>query len=139
MLPGTTPTDPDDRGDADPALVAALAAGERAQIATALVKARLLVPVVAMPADTGDAEMAVPALVRDDGRRALPAFSSYSSLRAWQPDARPVPMSGSRVIVAAADEGYDAVVLDVAGPLMQVVEGHDLTTLATLIRDHGVH
>jgi hypothetical protein len=64
----------------------------------------------------GDAEMAVPALVNDAGERALPVFSSYDALRAWQADARPVPMSGARVMAAARAEGYDGVVLDVAGP-----------------------
>jgi hypothetical protein len=58
----------------------------------------------------------VPALVNDAGRRALPVFSSYNALRAWQADARPVPMSGARVMAAARAEGYDGVVLDVAGP-----------------------
>jgi hypothetical protein len=57
-------------------------------------------------------------------------FSSYDALRAWRPDARPVPMSGARVLAGAAQEGYDAVVLDVAGPVAVVVEGAELTALA---------
>jgi hypothetical protein len=137
-LPGTTPSDPDDRGECDPDLAAALLDGDRGRIVTALVNARLLVPVVAVPARAADAEMALPALVRADGRRALPAFSSYEALRAWQSDARPVPMRGSRVVIGAAAEGYHAVVLDVAGPVMHVVEDRDLDRLAALLRDHGV-
>jgi hypothetical protein len=129
-LPGTTPSAPDDSGAADPTLVDALAAGDAARTNVRLLQARLLVPVVAMPSDDGDAEMAVPALVAGDGRRALPVFSSYDALRAWRPDARPVPMSGARVVAGAAAEHYDGVVLDVAGPIPHTVDGADLETLA---------
>jgi hypothetical protein len=128
-LPGTTPASPDDAGDADPALAAALASSDSGDIAARLLAARLLVPVVALPG-AGDAEMAVPALVAPDGRRALPVFSSYDALRAWQADARPVPMTGARVVAGAAAEGYDGVVLDVAGPVSHTIAGDDLVTLA---------
>lgn len=116
MIVGTTPADPSDTGEADPDLAAALAGESVTQIRVCLLKARLLVPVVAAPVDEGDAEMAVPLLVAADGRRALPVFSSYDALRAWRADARPVPMSGARVMAGARAEGYDGVVLDVAGP-----------------------
>ena len=116
MIPGTTPSDPDDGGGVDPALVPLLATGSTEDVGIALLGARLLVPVVAMRSDKGEAEMAVPELVNEAGKRALPAFSSYDALRAWRADARPVPMSGARVMAAARAEGYDGVVLDVAGP-----------------------
>ena len=132
-LPGTTPSSPDDAGDVDPALAAALASGDDRTIAAVLLKARLLVPVVAMPS-AGDAEMAVPALVDDEGRRALPVFSSYDALRAWQPGARPVPMTGARVVAGAAAEGYEGVVLDVAGPVSHTIAGDDLATIAAAAR-----
>lgn len=116
MIPGTTPASPDDRGDVDPTLAPLLAAGSTEEVGVALLNARLLVPVVATPSADGDAEMAVPALVNESGKRALPVFSSYDALRAWRADARPVPMSGARVMAGARAEGYDGVVLDVAGP-----------------------
>jgi len=115
VIPGTTPSDPDDAGDVDPALASLLQAGSTEEVGLALLNARLLVPIVAMPGE-GDADMAVPALVNEAGERALPVFSSYDALRAWQADARPVPMTGARVMAAARAEGYDGVVLDVAGP-----------------------
>lgn len=130
MLAGTTPADPSDTGDPDPALTAALADGSVARIQVCLLQARLLVPVVAAPVDDGDAEMAVPLLVSADGRRALPVFSSYDALRAWRADARPVPMAGARVFAAATAEGYDGVVLDVAGPAPHTVTGPDLPAMA---------
>lgn len=142
ILPGVTPADPGDTGEADPALLAALAAAadgpvQEAAARTALLTARLLVPVVAVAvardevtgADT-EAEMAVPALIGADGRRALPVFTSYDALRAWRPDARPVPMPAARVLAGAVGEGYDAVVVDVAGPGMHVLDGADLGSLA---------
>jgi hypothetical protein len=130
VIVGTTPADPSDTGQADPDLADALATGAPAQIRIALLRARLLVPVVASPVDDGDAEMAVPVLVSADERRALPVFSSYDALRAWRADARPVPMPGARVFVAALAEGYDGVVLDVAGPVQHTVADTDLRTMA---------
>src|SRR4051794_7166280 len=99
-LPGVTPADPTDVGEPDPALVAALRAGDADRVCALLLSTRLLVPVVAVPAE-GEAEMAVPALVNDAGERGLPVFSCLASLREWRPDARPVPMVGTRVIAAA--------------------------------------
>ena len=115
MIPGTTPAAPDDRGEVDPTLAPLLATGTSEEVGVALLNARLLMPVVAMKA-AGEADMAVPELVNEAGKRALPVFSSYDALRAWRADARPVPMSGARVMAAARAEGYDGVVLDVAGP-----------------------
>ncbi len=116
MIPGTTPASPDDHGDVDPALAPLLETGTTEEIGAALLGARLIVPVVAMPSENADADMAVPALVNEAGKRALPVFSSYDALRAWRADARPVPMSGARVMAGARAEGYDGVVLDIAGP-----------------------
>jgi hypothetical protein len=123
VIPGTTPAAPDDGGAVDPTLEPWLATGSTEEVGVAMLGARLLVPVVARPGD-GEADlspdvqstMAVPALVNEAGKRALPVFSSYDALRAWRPDARPVPMSGARVMAGARAEGYDGVVLDVAGP-----------------------
>ena len=116
MIPGTTPTAPDDDGSVDPVLEPLLATATTEEVGLALLGARLLVPVVALKSDGGEADMAVPQLVNEAGLRALPVFSSYDALRAWRADARPVPMSGARVMAAAKAEGYDGVVLDVAGP-----------------------
>jgi hypothetical protein len=129
-LPGTTPSAPDDIGECDPGLAEPLAVGDGRAVLLAMLSARLLVPVVASPVDGGDAEMAVPALVAADGRRALPVFSSYDAMRAWRTDARPVPMPGARVFAGAAGEGYDGVVLDVAGPTAYTIDGDDLRALA---------
>jgi len=106
----------EDRGEADPRLTAALESGDVATVASVLLEVRVLVPIVATGESTG-AEMAVPRLINDEGQHALPVFSSYEALRAWRTESRPVPMTGAEAVAAAIAEGYDAVVLDVAGPI----------------------
>jgi hypothetical protein len=113
---------PDDTGAADPALVAALSAGDVLAIRRTFLSARVLVPILATGDESDAAEIAVPRLVGADGRHALPVFSCYDTLRAWRPNARPVPMPGERAAAAAISEGYAAVVIDIAGPVSHTVE-----------------
>lgn len=113
-----------DTGEADAALRGALErpSGDRALMAAVAVS-RLLVPVVAEPAQTGTGEhgltedkqvdMAVVTLVAPDGSRALPVFTSLADLAAWDPAARPVPVTAARAAQAAVAEGCEAVVVDV--------------------------
>jgi SseB protein N-terminal domain len=138
------PTEPD-TGAADPAAASALAAfarGEGSEHAalTALDRARLLVPVVAMLTEAGPAsggkagekesEMALPTLVGNDGRRALLAFTGLDALARWRKDARPIPAEASRVWQAAVADDC-AVVIDVAGPVPLAVTGARLAALAS--------
>jgi SseB protein N-terminal domain len=132
-----------DRGDADPAVSAALAgfaAGTRAEheALAALASARLLVPVVAVRSGDDvsapgqgeeDSEMATPSILGHDGRRAIPAFTSLNALRRWQPDARPVPVPAASVWQAAMQQ-REAVIIDVGGPVPLAVEGARLSALA---------
>lgn len=121
-----------DHGEADPRLVGALESGDVSLVRSTLLECRVLVPMVATGGDgagedgsTG-AELAVPRLVNTAGGQALPIFTCYDALRAWRPDGRPVPMLGTAAVAAAIEEGYDAVVLDVAGPIscsMEVARG----------------
>jgi hypothetical protein len=74
-------------------------------------------------------EMAVPAIVGRDGRRALPAFTCLETLRRWQRDARPVPVPAAGVWQSAVQDSQ-AVIIDVAGPVPLAVEGARLAALA---------
>ncbi len=145
------PTLPDpgfagDDGAADPALVAALGAyrvdpdARHLDTLAVLQAVRLLVPVVAV---LGEVEVDDRGLAHDktsdmasvlmrgrDGRTALLAFSGTESLAAWDPAARPVPVSTADAARAARQDGAEALLLDVAGPVMFVVEGEDLVALA---------
>jgi hypothetical protein len=75
-------------------------------------------------------EMAVPAIVGLDGRRALPAFTSMEALQRWQRDARPVPVPAAGVWQSAVQESQ-AVIIDIAGPVPLEVDGARLAALAT--------
>ena len=119
----TVPAPPTgDAGDADPTLAAALAHGDLSAVRQAILHARLLVPVIASGEESTAVDMAVPRLIGADGRHALPVFSCYDALRAWRAQARPVPMAGEQAMAAAVAEGYEAVILDVAGPIPYVLE-----------------
>ncbi len=135
-----------DDGRADPAVSAALRAyaddprrGARAAL-IALQGSRLLVPVVAVAAETEEdddglrresrTDMASVLMTGRDGRTALLAFTGQEALHAWDADARPVPVSVAQAAEAALADGAAALLVDVAGPVMIVVETADLQQLA---------
>jgi len=101
---------------------------------------RLLVPIVATTTRLGhtvgglasdkEAEMSVVTLQAPDGRRALLAFTGLDSLKAWQADARPVPVTVDVAAQAARSEGVSAVLIDVAGPNTFLIEAEILAELA---------
>jgi hypothetical protein len=135
-----------DDGSAEPRVAAALAAfgsgqgSEHAALA-ALAGSRLLVPIVAAAGSGGDpaaggaggvpeSEVSLPTLVGNDGRRAIPVFTSVAAMASWSQDARPVPAMAGEVWRAAADDGC-AVVVDIAGPVPAAVDGARLAALAS--------
>jgi hypothetical protein len=144
-----------DGGAAAPAVRAALTSyaegtGSYVDALAAVRGARLLVPVVAV---LGEVEADAAGLTHDktsdlatvllqgaDGRMALLAFTGTEALRAWDPAARPVPVTARTAAQAALQDGAAAVVVDVAGPATLVVEAEDLAGLAagwTLARVEG--
>lgn len=142
-----------DTGEADPALLAALSSWQAspdeagcAAVLAAVGSARVLVPVTAelptpgsrpgpgagMPVEKGAEkvmDLSLVTLVGNDGRIALPAFTSVAAMTAWRPDTRPVAVDGSVACAAAVAEGHSAVVFDVAGAAF-VLEGDALLALA---------
>lgn len=130
----------------DPRLESALASyaqdpeGRHAATLAVLQHTRLVVPVVAVlgEAEVDDAglahdkvsDMAAVLMQGRDGRTALLAFTGAEPLHRWQPDARPVPVPASQAAQAALQDGAAALLVDVAGPVMFVVEGEDLEALA---------
>jgi hypothetical protein len=137
---------PDDSGAQSPEVAAALTAyaGDRArypEVLTALQGSRLLVPVVALLGeveydDAGlahdkSSDMAAVLMKGLDGRLALLAFTGSAQLEAWNPEARPVPVPAQVAAQSALQDGAEALVVDVAGPMQLVVEGEDLVGLAS--------
>lgn len=140
------PAFPGDDGSAPPDVTAALAAydadpaaGHAAALAT-LQDSRLLVPVVATLGEVEhdadglahdkSSDMAAVLVTGRDGRTALLAFTSTASLEGWNPDARPVSVPTRQAARAALQDGADALVVDLAGPVLFAVEGQDLSDLA---------
>jgi hypothetical protein len=116
-------SDTPDSGEADSAVVAALASGDPVRILEALDSARLLVGVLAMPGDehASEGEMALALLESADGEQALPAFTGLEAMREWNPDARPVPRPAREVIAYAHAESLSAVVIDPGAPHSQIL------------------
>ncbi|HEU5159757.1 MAG TPA: SseB family protein [Streptosporangiaceae bacterium] len=144
-----------DDGRADPRVTAALYAYARGragehEVLTALADARLLIPVVAVPAETergmavtpprpppagrpgGEkhSEMALPTLIGQDGRRGVLGFTSVETLRRWRPEARPVAVHARDACRAVLDENAHALVVDIAGPVQFAIDGNRLYTFA---------
>ncbi len=117
---------PGDDGSADPALLAAVEAGDVRAVVAALAAARVLVPVVAVLGESGEssltgratdksADMALVTLAAPDGRQVLPVFSSTAALQAWDARARPVPVHARRAALSAVDDGCELLVVDPGG------------------------
>ncbi len=135
-----------DDGNVSPEVSSALAEhaadpeGRRHATLAVLQDSRLLVPVVAV---LGEVEYDEQGLAHDktsdmatvlmrgrDGRLALLAFTGTESLQRWNPEARPVPVRAQQAAEAALHDDAAALLVDVAGPTMLVVEGEDLRALA---------
>jgi hypothetical protein len=135
-----------DDGSAAPEVSAALAAydedpvGRHAATLAVLQHARLLVPVLALLGEVEhderglahdkSSDMATVLMQGQDGRMALLAFTGAASLQRWNPEARPVPVSARDAARAAVHDEAEAVLVDVAGPVMFVIEGEELRALA---------
>ncbi len=122
-----------DTGACPPALAEALAAyaadpGAYPSVLQALAQARVLLPAVAMP---GEDAMAAPLLQGADGRLALLVFSSTETLRAWNGEARALPVHTPEAAQTALRDDAAAMLLDLVGPTTALVEGEDLIGLAS--------
>jgi hypothetical protein len=114
--------------------------GGSADVIAALAVSRLLVPVVAVLDEAGKSadgsrtdkasHMATVTTTGRDGRRGLLAFTCIESMSRWQARARPVPVSTRDAAEAALADGAEAVVVDLAGPVVFSIEAADLRTLA---------
>ncbi len=93
-----------------------------ADVVVELSRSRLMIPLLAEAGDIGvtpdgktvekTQELSIVTLSAPDGRRVMPAFTSVETMRTWNPEARPIPVPGPQVAVAAAQEGTDLVIID---------------------------
>lgn len=137
---------PDDDGSIDADLADFLQAYDRnpgahhEQLLQRLPHVRLLVPVVAVLGEVEfdenglahdkTSDMASVLMTGRDGRRALLAFTSTETLTRWNPEARPVPVTARIAALSAVQDEADALVIDIAGPVLVAVEDVDLQRLA---------
>ena len=134
-----------DSGEQDPAVATALR-GYDEDLSTylptlaLLQRSRVLAPVVAVlgeveydehgHAHDKTSDMAAVLLTGADGRKGLLAFTGMDALRRWDPQARPVPVGVPDAARAARQDGADALVVDVAGPVTFAIERAELQALA---------
>ncbi len=129
-----------DDGSADPALLAALSAQDRAAAVEALRSARLLVPLLAEAGTVGRTasgrivektqELSLVKVAGPGGSTVLPTFSSVEAMRAWRLDARPIPAEARLVALAAGRDGDD-VVVDPGSPTFLALTWGMLAAIAT--------
>ena len=135
-----------DLGEADPDLLVALDdSRDETALMSAVARARLLVPIVAVPvpdapstpasesAPTAESapsaesaagkatDLAVVTLTSTGGQRAFPVFSSVATLRAWDATARPSPVTSSRAAQGAVAQRCDVMLLDCGSPRERVL------------------
>ena len=80
-------------------------------------------------------DMAAVLMTGRDGRTALLAFTGTTSLDRWAQtydggEARPVPVPARQAARAALQDQAVALLVDVGGPVLFVIEGEDLRSLA---------
>jgi hypothetical protein len=131
----------DDDGRPDPRVAAALEAfdcgeGGAADVLAALAAGRLLVPVVAVLDEMSDgvekaSHMATVTTIGRDGRKGLLAFTCTQAMARWNPEARPAPVPTRTAAEVALSERADALVIDLAGPVVFTVDAPDLRSLAS--------
>jgi hypothetical protein len=98
---------------------------DKAQLFSALVQSRLLIPLVAELGESAvgahgeivdkSADLGIVAVSTPDGKTAIPAFSSVEEMAAWNATARPVPVDVPKLAIAAVSEGHDRIILNPAG------------------------
>jgi len=134
-----------DDGSADANLLAAVAAlraqsGTSEQVVDALRGARVLVPLLANLGESAEgphgqtvdksAELSIVTVETPDHQDGLPVFSSVAAMQAWNPSARPVPVSAVKAALAAAQEGNTRLILDPMSPSEYVLRRPAIAALA---------
>lgn len=93
-----------------------------AETIVASANSRMLVPLIAQAGDYGltpegkvvekSQELSIVTVSGPDGRKVIPVFSSVAAMQTWNALARPIPVPGVQVAIAAAEEKTDLVIID---------------------------
>ena len=114
---GVTPTDVADRLTAWRA-----GTGSFTDVVAALAVNRFLIPLLTHAGDDFDTdnpvmedkvqELSVITVAGPNGEKVIPAFTSVAAMKAWNSEARPIPIDAQRVALAAASEHTDRIVVN---------------------------
>ena len=120
-----------DKGDADPDLLALLqnkADGFEKSVFNRLVNSRLIGAIVAKKDE--NVEMMQVLFSSNDGRVAMPVFTSLDELTKWNKEARPLPLIANDFALQTIDQELDAIIVDIASDHRFVIKGYMLNCLA---------
>ena len=120
-----------DKGDADPVLLALLqnkAEGFEKSVFNRLVNSRLIGAIVAKKDE--NVEMMQALFSSNDGRVAMPVFTSLDELTKWNKEARPLPLIANDFAQQTIDQELDAIIVDIASDHRFVIKGYMLNCLA---------
>lgn len=91
---------------------------------------RVLVPLLAEAGELGltpegrlvekTQELSIVTVAGPDGRRAMPVFSSVDTMRAWNPEARPIPVPMPQAAIAAAQDETALIIVDPGSPSSEI-------------------
>ena len=120
-----------DKGDADPVLLALLqnkTDGFEKSVFNRLVNSRLFGAIVAKKDE--NVEMMQALFSSNDGRVAMPVFTSLAELTKWNKEARPLPLIANDFAQQTIDQALDAIIVDIASDHRFVIKGYMLNCLA---------
>ena len=90
----------------------------------------MLIPLLAEAGDLGmtpegrtvekTQELSIVTVAAPDGRRVMPVFSGVAAMRAWNAEARPIPVPMPQAALAAAQEQTDLIIVDPGTPLAEL-------------------
>jgi len=120
-----------DKGQSDPVLLALLQNKDNDYeklVIDKLKNSRLIGAIVAKKDE--DVEMMQALFSSNDGKVAMPVFTSLDELAKWNKDARPIPLVARDFAQQTIDQELDALILDIASDHRFVIQGYMLSCLA---------
>ncbi len=120
-----------DKGESDPVLLALLQSkdhGYEKLVIDKLKNSRLIGAIVAKK--EANVEMMQALFSSNDGKVAMPVFTSLNELAKWNKEARPIPLVANDFAQQTLDQNLDALILDIASDHRFVIEGYMLMCLA---------
>ena len=120
-----------DKGESDPVLLALLqnkGNDNEKLVIDKLKNSRLIGAIVAKKDE--NVEMMQALFSSNDGKVAMPVFTSLNELTKWNKEARPIPLVANDFAQQTIDQELDALILDIASDHRFVIQGYMLSCLA---------